>query len=88
MPVRVSRLLAWCGNFLTTEDRENESYLLFLSSAARVLSLLELSLGCDYAFQYLPCFADTWVPVLLQPLLYCCCIGVEIKAPQSACSVA
>jgi hypothetical protein len=34
------------------------------------VSPLELLLGCGSAFQYVPCSADQWVTVLLQPLLY------------------
>jgi hypothetical protein len=34
------------------------------------LSPLKLTLDCGSAFQQLPCSADTWVAMLLLPLLY------------------
>ena len=55
---------------LRTRNREQRRYLLFLHPPQGVLSSLDLSLGCGSAFQHLLCFADKWVTMLFQPLLY------------------
>ena len=74
-------VVCWCSLlcFFAPEIERRGGIFRFFHLPQGELSPLEPTLGCGSAFQHYPCSADTWVAMLLRPLLYSCCIEVRTK---------